>query len=145
MLYQSSNRDHRHPLSARQEHIRLVADAKIIGAAADRLQHGGRIYRGIQRYVEVFLPKVALLLRDEHHLVAGNGDGIGDFIGLRQGLSYLAGLGISCIWLLPFYPSPGRDNGYDRIPGFINQCRFEWKQIHFVYRTEFCHSGINPT
>ena len=43
----------------------------------------------------------------------GNGDGIGDFIGLRQGLSYLAGLGISCIWLLPFYPSPGRDNGYD--------------------------------
>ncbi|HEX6565388.1 MAG TPA: alpha-amylase family protein [Chthoniobacterales bacterium] len=43
----------------------------------------------------------------------GNGDGVGDFIGLRQGLSYLAGLGISCIWLLPFYPSPGRDNGYD--------------------------------
>ncbi|MBV8280100.1 MAG: trehalose synthase, partial [Verrucomicrobia bacterium] len=43
----------------------------------------------------------------------GNGDGIGDFIGLRHGLSYLAGLGISCIWLLPFYPSPGRDNGYD--------------------------------
>jgi maltose alpha-D-glucosyltransferase / alpha-amylase len=43
----------------------------------------------------------------------GNGDGIGDFIGLRQGLSYLAGLGVSCIWLLPFYPSPDRDNGYD--------------------------------
>ena len=43
----------------------------------------------------------------------GNGDGIGDFIGLRQGLSYLAGLGVTCIWLLPFYPSPGRDNGYD--------------------------------
>jgi maltose alpha-D-glucosyltransferase / alpha-amylase len=42
-----------------------------------------------------------------------NGDGIGDFVGLRHGLSYLAGLGISCIWLLPFYPSPGRDNGYD--------------------------------
>jgi maltose alpha-D-glucosyltransferase/alpha-amylase len=43
----------------------------------------------------------------------GNGDGVGDFIGLRQGLSYLAGLGVTCIWLLPFYPSPGRDNGYD--------------------------------
>jgi maltose alpha-D-glucosyltransferase/alpha-amylase len=43
----------------------------------------------------------------------GNGDGIGDFIGLRQGLSYLAGLGVTCIWLLPFYPSPERDNGYD--------------------------------
>jgi maltose alpha-D-glucosyltransferase/alpha-amylase len=43
----------------------------------------------------------------------GNGDGIGDFVGLRQGLSYLAGLGVTCIWLLPFYPSPDRDNGYD--------------------------------
>lgn len=43
----------------------------------------------------------------------GNGDGIGDFIGLRQGLSYLAGLGVGCLWLLPFHSSPGRDNGYD--------------------------------
>jgi maltose alpha-D-glucosyltransferase / alpha-amylase len=43
----------------------------------------------------------------------GNGDGIGDFIGLRQGLSYLAGLGVSCIWLLPFFKSPDRDDGYD--------------------------------
>ncbi|MBV8274576.1 MAG: alpha-amylase family protein [Verrucomicrobia bacterium] len=43
----------------------------------------------------------------------GNGDGIGDFVGLRQSLSYLAGLGVTCIWLLPFYPSPDRDNGYD--------------------------------
>ena len=43
----------------------------------------------------------------------GNGDGIGDFIGLRQALSYLAGLGVTCIWLLPFYKSPDRDNGYD--------------------------------
>jgi maltose alpha-D-glucosyltransferase / alpha-amylase len=43
----------------------------------------------------------------------GNGDGIGDFIGLRQGLSYLAGLGVSCLWLLPFFKSPDRDDGYD--------------------------------
>jgi maltose alpha-D-glucosyltransferase/alpha-amylase len=43
----------------------------------------------------------------------GNGDGVGDFVGLRQSLSYLAGLGVTCIWLLPFYPSPDRDNGYD--------------------------------
>src|ERR1700745_616206 len=40
-------------------------------------------------------------------------DVIGDFVGLRQGLSYLAGLGVTCIWRLPFYPSPDRDNGYD--------------------------------
>lgn len=42
-----------------------------------------------------------------------DGDGIGDFRGLTQRLDYLAGLGITCLWLLPFYPSPNRDNGYD--------------------------------
>ncbi|MBV0923650.1 alpha-amylase family protein [Halomicroarcula limicola] len=43
----------------------------------------------------------------------GNGDGIGDFVGLRDRLDYLDDLGVTCLWLLPFYPSPWRDNGYD--------------------------------
>jgi maltose alpha-D-glucosyltransferase/alpha-amylase len=42
-----------------------------------------------------------------------NGDGIGDFAGLTSRLDYLAGLGVTAIWLLPFYPSPWRDDGYD--------------------------------
>ena len=42
-----------------------------------------------------------------------NGDGIGDFAGLMQRLDYLQELGVTCIWLLPFFPSPGRDDGYD--------------------------------
>lgn len=42
-----------------------------------------------------------------------NGDGIGDFDGLLQKLDYLEELGITAIWLLPFYPSPLRDDGYD--------------------------------
>ncbi|HEU0167860.1 MAG TPA: alpha-amylase family protein [Chloroflexota bacterium] len=42
-----------------------------------------------------------------------NGDGVGDFQGLARRLDYLAGLGITCIWLLPFYPSPRKDDGYD--------------------------------
>ncbi|MBC5775776.1 alpha-glucosidase C-terminal domain-containing protein [Pontibacter sp. KCTC 32443] len=42
-----------------------------------------------------------------------NGDGIGDFQGLISRLDYLDTLGITCIWLLPFYPTPNRDNGYD--------------------------------
>ncbi len=42
-----------------------------------------------------------------------NNDGIGDFPGLTQKLDYLQDLGITCIWLLPFYPSPLRDDGYD--------------------------------
>ena len=42
-----------------------------------------------------------------------NGDGIGDFQGLLQKLDYLQELGVTAIWLLPFYPSPQRDDGYD--------------------------------
>jgi maltose alpha-D-glucosyltransferase/alpha-amylase len=42
-----------------------------------------------------------------------DGDGIGDFRGLTEKLDYLQELGITAIWLLPFYPSPLRDDGYD--------------------------------
>lgn len=42
-----------------------------------------------------------------------DGDGIGDFKGLSQKLDYLRSLGVTAIWLLPFYPSPLRDDGYD--------------------------------
>jgi maltose alpha-D-glucosyltransferase / alpha-amylase len=42
-----------------------------------------------------------------------DGDGHGDFTGLRRRLDYLEWLGVDCIWLLPFYPSPLRDDGYD--------------------------------
>lgn len=42
-----------------------------------------------------------------------NRDGIGDFAGLTEKLDYLQELGVTAIWLLPFYPSPGRDDGYD--------------------------------
>jgi len=42
-----------------------------------------------------------------------NGDGVGDFEGLMRRLDYLAGLGINCIWLMPFQKSPQRDDGYD--------------------------------
>ncbi len=42
-----------------------------------------------------------------------NGDGIGDFQGLMQKLDYLEDLGVNTLWLLPFYPSPLKDDGYD--------------------------------
>jgi maltose alpha-D-glucosyltransferase/alpha-amylase len=42
-----------------------------------------------------------------------NGDGIGDFPGLLTKLDYLQDLGVTCIWVLPFFPSPLRDDGYD--------------------------------
>ncbi len=42
-----------------------------------------------------------------------NGDGVGDLRGIVEKLDYLAWLGVDCLWLLPFYPSPLRDGGYD--------------------------------
>ncbi len=42
-----------------------------------------------------------------------NNDGVGDFPGLLQKLDYIQSLGVNAIWLLPFYPSPRRDDGYD--------------------------------
>ena len=42
-----------------------------------------------------------------------NNDGVGDFEGLLQKLDYIVDLGVTAIWMLPFYPSPRRDDGYD--------------------------------
>ena len=42
-----------------------------------------------------------------------NDDGHGDLAGLIERIDYLAGIGISCLWLMPFQPSPNRDDGYD--------------------------------
>jgi trehalose synthase len=42
-----------------------------------------------------------------------DGDGCGDLAGLIERMDYLAGIGVTCIWLMPFHPSPERDDGYD--------------------------------
>jgi maltose alpha-D-glucosyltransferase/alpha-amylase len=49
----------------------------------------------------------------------GNGDGIGDFVGASDKLDYLQSLGVTCLWLLPFFPSPLKDDGYD-IADYVN-------------------------
>ncbi|MEU1971585.1 alpha-amylase family protein [Microbacterium sp. NPDC019599] len=43
----------------------------------------------------------------------GDGDGIGDFTGLTESIGYLEQLGVTCVWLMPFFPTPDRDDGYD--------------------------------
>ena len=50
---------------------------------------------------------------DVEKYLDANGDGVGDFEGLSRRLEYLAGLGVNCVWLQPFYNSPNKDNGYD--------------------------------
>ncbi|MBA3748941.1 MAG: trehalose synthase [Solirubrobacterales bacterium] len=47
-----------------------------------------------------------------------DGDGCGDLAGLTERVDYLGGLGVSCLWLMPFYPSPNRDDGYDIVDFF---------------------------
>ncbi len=42
-----------------------------------------------------------------------DGDGMGDLQGLAERVDYLADLGVTCLWLMPFYPTPDRDDGYD--------------------------------
>ena len=61
----------------------------------------------------------------------GNGDGIGDFVGLTARLDYLSDLGVDCLWLLPTFPSPLRDDGYDIA---------DYRAIHPDYGTleDFC-------
>jgi maltose alpha-D-glucosyltransferase / alpha-amylase len=55
-----------------------------------------------------------------------NGDGVGDFLGLSEKLDYLQELGVTCIWLLPFFPSPLKDDGYDIA---------DYRNIHTSYGT----------
>jgi maltose alpha-D-glucosyltransferase/alpha-amylase len=52
---------------------------------------------------------------DVETFMDGNGDGIGDFEGLRQRVAYFEALGVTCVWLQPFQPTPNRDDGYDII------------------------------
>ena len=50
---------------------------------------------------------------DVETFLDGDGDGTGDFEGLVERIDYLAGVGISTLWLMPYYPTPDRDDGYD--------------------------------
>ena len=65
----------------------------------------------------------------------GNDDGIGDFPGLLRKLDYIVELGVNVVWLLPFYPSPLRDDGYD-----IS----EYRDIHPDYGTLRDAQALRP-
>lgn len=56
---------------------------------------------------------------DVANFADADADGIGDFAGMAAHLDYLVNLGVTCLWLLPFYPSPLRDNGYD-VTDYLN-------------------------
>jgi maltose alpha-D-glucosyltransferase / alpha-amylase len=62
---------------------------------------------------DLWYKQAVIYCLDVETFLDSNGDGVGDFVGLTSRLGYLAGLGVTCLWLLPFYTSPNRDNGYD--------------------------------
>jgi maltose alpha-D-glucosyltransferase / alpha-amylase len=62
---------------------------------------------------ELWFKNAVIYSVDVETYADSNDDGVGDFPGLCERLDYLAGLGITCIWLLPFFSTPNRDNGYD--------------------------------
>ncbi|HET8643910.1 MAG TPA: alpha-amylase family glycosyl hydrolase, partial [Vicinamibacteria bacterium] len=62
---------------------------------------------------DLWYKNAVLYCLDVETYMDSNDDGIGDFEGLSRRLEYLAGLGVTCLWLQPFYVSPNRDNGYD--------------------------------
>ena len=63
--------------------------------------------------LDLWYKNAVLYCIDVETYMDANADGVGDFEGLTQRLDYITGLGITCIWLMPFYPTPNKDNGYD--------------------------------
>jgi trehalose synthase len=62
---------------------------------------------------DLWWKNAVLYCLDVETFLDDDGDGCGDIPGLTERIDYLAGLGISCLWLMPFYPSPRLDDGYD--------------------------------
>ncbi|CAN0402143.1 unnamed protein product, partial [Phaeothamnion confervicola] len=72
-----------------------------------------------------------------------DGNGVGDLAGLAERIDYLAELGITCLWLMPFYPTPDRDDGYDIVDLYgVDQRLGNHGQLVEVLRTAH-DRGIN--
>ena len=61
---------------------------------------------------------------DVETFLDGDGDGVGDFLGLIQRLDHLQALGVTCLWMMPFFPTPNRDDGYDISDYYTIDSRF---------------------
>ena len=63
--------------------------------------------------IDLWYKNAVVYCLDVETFMDANGDGVGDFRGLTDRLDHLEALGVTALWLNPFYPSPNRDNGYD--------------------------------
>ncbi|SMD22661.1 alpha-amylase family protein [Kibdelosporangium aridum] len=73
----------------------------------------------LTRTADVWWKDAVIYCLDVETYQDGNGDGCGDFLGLTQQIDHLARLGVTCVWLMPFFPTRERDDGYD-ITDFYN-------------------------
>jgi trehalose synthase len=67
----------------------------------------------IARTGDLWWKNAVVYCLDPETFFDSDGDGVGDLVGLTEKVDYLAGIGVTCLWLMPFYPSPNRDDGYD--------------------------------
>ena len=63
--------------------------------------------------LDLWYKNAVIYCLDVETFMDSNGDGVGDFRGLTDRLDHLENLGVTAVWLNPFYPTPNRDNGYD--------------------------------
>jgi trehalose synthase len=75
------------------------------------VQRGGAM--SLEATSDLWWKNAVIYCVDTASFLDTNGDGIGDLDGLTQRIDYLAGLGVTCLWLMPIFPSPERDYGYD--------------------------------
>ena len=67
----------------------------------------------IERTADLWWKNAIVYCLDAETFADSDGDGCGDLPGLTDRIDYLAGIGVTCLWLMPFYPSVNRDDGYD--------------------------------
>jgi trehalose synthase len=73
----------------------------------------------LERTADLWWKNAVIYCLDVETFYDSDGDGIGDFAGLTQCVDYLAGIGVTVIWLMPFYPTPNRDDGYDLTDHYV--------------------------
>lgn len=130
-------------LHGRAAHRRLARLAQAVSGTSSRpglllVSKPARLGARIGVMLDLWYKNAIVYCLDVDTFMDANGDGEGDFRGLADRLDHLEALGINCIWLLPFYPSPNRDNGYD-VTDFYNVDRRLGTLGDFVDFTRAAH------
>src|SRR4029079_8825330 len=83
------------------------------GPVMGTYRSGGRRPMRISDTSDLWWKTAVIYCLDVQTFMDWNDDGMGDFTGLAERLDYLADLGVTCLWLMPFFPTTDRDDGYD--------------------------------